>query len=293
MSAAMWTEAEACGVGEGVAVVAGAGSGHQARRRPRRGRWSTALLTALVTLGSTGVAACSDDPPTTPSWNQEVELKVAFVGNSLTYTNDLPGVFAVLAAAAGLDVATHVIANPNWSLEEHWKGGTPAGIRALQADLVVMQQGPSTLLSSREHLLAWGDSMTRVVREAGSVPAFMMVWPPDDPDFSFGAVLASYRAAAELHQTMFVPAGVAWLEAWEEDPGLRLWGQDGFHPSLRGTVAVALTLVHQLCGEIGPIQETPLAISPAETTRLSAAAKRAATAFGFAASEGALTPECR
>ena len=51
------------------------------------------------------------------------DVRILFVGNSLTYTNNLPGTVEAVAAAAGLDVGTGMIAFPNFSLADHWNRG--------------------------------------------------------------------------------------------------------------------------------------------------------------------------
>ena len=66
-------------------------------------------LFALGLLGS--IAGCaggrspSAPPPTRPS-----AYRVLFIGNSLTYTNDLPGTVAAMALAAGDTIQTETVA---------------------------------------------------------------------------------------------------------------------------------------------------------------------------------------
>ncbi len=43
-----------------------------------------------------------------------------FIGNSLTYVNDLPRVVASLYALARLRVETEMVAKPDFSLTDHW-----------------------------------------------------------------------------------------------------------------------------------------------------------------------------
>src|SRR5688572_5578026 len=48
-------------------------------------------------------------------------LRVLFIGNSLTYSNDLPSVVEAFAKATGQRVfACKTIALPDFSLEDHW-----------------------------------------------------------------------------------------------------------------------------------------------------------------------------
>jgi hypothetical protein len=48
-------------------------------------------------------------------------LRVLFIGNSLTYTNDLPGIVKAFAQADRQQAfESRTIAFPNYSLEDHW-----------------------------------------------------------------------------------------------------------------------------------------------------------------------------
>lgn len=56
-------------------------------------------------------------------------LRVLFVGNSLTPTNDLPAVVATLARGLGTAIEYETIAPGGTSLEDHWNAGrVPAAI---------------------------------------------------------------------------------------------------------------------------------------------------------------------
>ena len=85
------------------------------------------------------------------------ELRVLFVGNSFTYTNDLPAIVAALAEATGQKQFTYKsIAFPDFSLEDHWQQGEARkAIAEKRWDFVVMQQGPSALPESRTLLLEY------------------------------------------------------------------------------------------------------------------------------------------
>lgn len=210
------------------------------RRAPLASPWALAILFATL-LG------CSQGPvaPHLP----DADLRILFIGNSLTYTNDLPALVETIAEVAGHSVETATQASPNFGLGDHWFTGAPELIRDTRPDIVVLQQGPSTLPSSQAYLREWTDSLARVSREVGATPALLMVWPPNDPQYTFDAVRASYRAAAEDVAGVFIPAGMAWLEVWARDSGSQLWGPDGFHPAARGSIVAALTVVRGLFDE--------------------------------------------
>jgi len=170
------------------------------------------------------------------------ELRVLYIGNSLTYTNDVPGLVATIAEAGGRSVAYGSIAEPNFSLEDHWNAGIADRIRAARADFVVLQQGPSSLPENQEHLRRWSERLAGAIRDAGGRPVLFMVWPSSDRAFVFDAVRDSYRNAAQAVGGLFAPAGETWRAVWSSDPQLTLYGPDGFHPTRLGSVAAALTL---------------------------------------------------
>ena len=241
-------------------------------------------LSLALSLGPVG---CGEDP-TEPTL-EDPDLTVMFVGNSLTYTNDLPGLVETVAEAAGYAVETISIAGPNYGLGDHWVTGTPRSIREQRPDVVVFQQGPSTLAASRAYLVEWTDSLARVAREVGAEPALLMVWPPDDPDYSFGAVYASYLAAAEAVDGTFIPAGMAWVEVGKSDGTLALYGPDGFHPGPLGSVVAAMTIVETLFEdsvrdlppEMTPSRRNPdISMPPATLETLVGAVQRAVGRYG-------------
>lgn len=224
---------------------------------PPRRALHALLLLALACAGGDGPAPRAPDDPA-----GRRPLRVLFVGNSLTYTHDLPGRVQALAEAAGRRMARRTLAGPDLSLEDHWDRGAGEVIRSFAPDVVVLQQGPSSLPRSRRHLLRWARRFARATRAVGGRPALLMVWPGADRREAFGAVRASYAAAAREVEGLFVPAGEAWLAAWRRDPGLRLYGPDGFHPSRAGTLVAALAVVGTLAGGDPAALPCPLAAGP-------------------------------
>lgn len=172
----------------------------------------------------------------------EADLRVVFLGNSLTYVNDVPGFVQAMADADGRSMAHVSIAWPDYSLEDHWRAGVPAVLRELRADVVVMQQGPSSLLENQAHLRHWAEQLAAVVRESGGEPALYMVWPSVARTGAFPAVWDAYLGAALAVEGRFIPAGQTWVEAWSIDPDIELYGPDGFHQGPLGAVAAAQTI---------------------------------------------------
>jgi hypothetical protein len=195
-----------------------------------------------------GIAVLTcDGAQTQPSPGRQV--RVLFIGNSLTYANDLPGMVAALAARSGDAVVQTSVSLPNYSLADHWNDG-----RAVQEisrggwDIVVLQQGPSSLPASRVELVFDAKRFAVEAARVGARVALFSVWPSSDRLAFFDDVSASYAAAADSTDGLLFPAGEAWRAAWRRDPGLELFGPDGFHPTELGSYLAALVLYQQLTG---------------------------------------------
>ena len=177
-------------------------------------------------------------------------LRVLFVGNSLTATNDLPAYVKALAAARGRTLETKTIAPGGFSLEDHWNAGTaPAELATGNWDWVVMQQGPSALRESEENMKVWAKRVAAAARDAGTTPALLTVWPESYRRPQLVTVMGSYRRSAKVAGAVLIPGGDAWWAAWNCKDGFPLYGPDGFHPSRLGTYEAALVIEGKLFGD--------------------------------------------
>jgi hypothetical protein len=168
--------------------------------------------------------------------------RVLFVGNSLTEANDLPLMVEALSHAGGHPLAVEAVTYGGVALEDHWNLGTQNRIAAGGFRFVVLQQGPSALPESQANLKEWTRRFDEVIREGGGRTALYMVWPESYRPQAFPDVSASYRIAAEDVGGILLPAGDAWVAAWRQDPLLRFYGSDGFHPTELGSYLAALVI---------------------------------------------------
>jgi hypothetical protein len=174
-------------------------------------------------------------------------LRVLFVGNSLTATNDLPAHVAALADATGRKLEYRTVAFGGYNLEDHWWNGEAR--RALAGgrwDHVVMQQGPSAFPESQADLRLWAVRFAEEARAHGTEPALLTVWPEGWRVAALPEVIKGYARAAAAARAELLPAGVAWQLAWRCNARAPLYGPDDFHPSPTGTYATALVAYGRL-----------------------------------------------
>jgi len=206
-------------------------------------------LAGLGILASTSASvltsACHGKPLTAPGF-PDGGTRVLFIGNSLTYTNSLPGMFVAVARLGGNDsVDVAQVAFPDFALEDHWaEGSARQSLAAHRWEFVVMQQGSSALPASQVNLRTWADRFAPLVRSAGAVPVMLMVWPSTARPFDFPNVLQSYRDAAGSIGGVFAPAG----DGWTAHGSLESLYSDGLHPSVRGTYIAAIVLLERTLG---------------------------------------------
>ena len=102
----------------------------------RRGRALVGALTAAAVLAG----ACSSVTAT-----EEISGRsLLFIGNSLTYANDLPAMLARVAEAADDSVRVAMVAGPNLAVIDHVNGASDAVAEIGRGgwSFVVLQQGP-------------------------------------------------------------------------------------------------------------------------------------------------------
>ena len=185
------------------------------------------ILAISLVLTACGFGPNEVDTPSDPA-----ALNVLFIGNSLTTSNDLPGILHALIDSAGAgpaEVAT--VAFNNFGLPDHWASGEARrSIAEGGWDVVVLQQGPSAT-EGRPSLLEFSELFDADARSVGAKTALFMVWPSVARFFDFDGVSESYRMAAERVDGLLFPAGEAWRAGWARDSSLALYSSDGFHPS--------------------------------------------------------------
>lgn len=225
------------------AFVGSRRSRHPARRHP----FGPLVWAALVTATCASDELAPEPPDIVPPAPEA--LSILFVGNSLTYTNDLPAMVAALLEDGGQGpVDIRASAYPNYGLQDHWF--TPVTRDAIAAggwDYVAIQQGPSAT-EGRPSLLEYSELFAGEARAVGAEIALYMVWPSSARSFDFDGVSDSYATAAANVGGVLFPAGEAWRAAWSEDSALPLYGGDGFHPSVLGSYLAALTIYQRITG---------------------------------------------
>ncbi|MEP3390526.1 MAG: SGNH/GDSL hydrolase family protein [Reichenbachiella sp.] len=217
---------------------------------------ASALLLCLILSSCFGES--NNDPkvspivdPIVPADNdpdlQNTDYNILFIGNSLTYSNDLPGLVRNLGEKNGLEIGVKSVVKGNYALIDHWNDGViQQEIATAQYDFVVVQQGPSSQAFGREVLIEYGKKIKELCDEYGGELAYYMVWPSRTYYHTFDGVIKNHEDAASLNEALLCPVGRVWKKHFDDTNDFSYYGSDGFHPSLKGSQVAADVIYNTL-----------------------------------------------
>jgi hypothetical protein len=204
-----------------------------------------ALVLASIVVSGADCSGTSVDPRGVGDGR-----RVLFIGNSLTYYNDLPGIVQTLADSAGGErLVVAEVTGPDMALVDHWQIGEAQLEIARGWDVVVLQQGPSSVEINRDSLRMFTARFAAEIARVGGRPALYSVWPTRSRPQDFARAIESYELAAADVNGLLFPVAEAWLAAWQRDAMIELYAPDGLHPSVAGSYLAALVMYARLLGE--------------------------------------------
>ena len=190
----------------------------------------------------------SEDIPDTP-------LRVLFIGNSYTFKNNLPELFAELVRSSGREVEVDMSAPGGWTLTDHAASEeTITKIQSQDWDYVVLQEQsviPSVPAGREQAMYPAVRALDARIHEVGSETVLLMTWGRQNglPEQGFpnydtmqAELSVGYSEIGQEVGAIVAPVGSAWQNALAGRPQLDLWDSDGSHPSEMGSYLAAAVL---------------------------------------------------
>ena len=172
---------------------------------------------------------------------------VLFLGNSLTYSNNLPQIVELIGAEFSETIETTSLCYPNYAIEDHWNDGKLQKLlREKKFDFVIIQQGPSSQLDGRQMLFDFGEKIQSICKKTNTTLAYFMVWPSKQYYFTFDGVIKNYSDAAKENDADLIPVGIHWKDYSENSDLASLYSRDQFHPSEAGSFLAGLTIFNHM-----------------------------------------------
>ncbi len=178
--------------------------------------------------------------------------RVLFIGDSLTFVNDLPTTFANVAWAGGHRVDARTLASSGETLAGHVADSTTAPtIKSEHWNMVVLQdqsENPSLAYYRQNEMYPAAARLVAMIRQDDAQPLLFLTWahqtgwpPADLPDYATmqAAVDQGYLGLASDLDVPIAPVGDAWQSVTTNPRNPDLWQSDGVHPTLAGTYLAA------------------------------------------------------
>lgn len=164
-------------------------------------------------------------------------VRVLFVGNSLTYVGNLPGVLEALAAANGKPIATEMLVRGGATLSDRARDGSVRKVLgAAHYDFVVLQERGGDVLcfnvipdegsdcaSTRAHV-----DLARIAASQGTRPILLGTY--QQLQQASQAIEARERAVARLINAAHVPVSERFRRLRAEAAAKNWFHEDGMHP---------------------------------------------------------------
>jgi hypothetical protein len=201
------------------------------------------------------------------------DKRVLFLGNSYTYYNDLPKIFKLLSKSGGYDVLSDSITKSGGSLiyfsdTESILTKTKSKVAATfneklktKWDVIVLQeqsQVPSIPKDCKDEMYPMVRELNTKITKAGAQPMLFMTWGYLDGDKENGyatyedmqeGLRKGYMGIAQELSLPVSPVGLAFLNAKQKDKNIKLWDDDGSHPSVEGSYLAACVFYDKIFGK--------------------------------------------
>jgi len=205
---------------------------------------------------------------TTGIYAQGGTKRVLFIGNSYTYTNNLPQLLYDAAKTTGDTIVFDSSTPGGYTFQNHTTNSTTlTKIAAGNWDYVVLQeqsQLPSFTDGEVQSMVfpyaRQLDSLINLQNPCAETVFFMTwgrkngdasncaVWPPVCTYQGMDSLLnLRYRMMADMYEAIVSPVGAVWHYIRDHHPSIELYNADESHPSLAGSYAAACSFYTVIC----------------------------------------------
>jgi len=227
------------------------------------------------------------------------KLRVYFVGNSYTYTNDMPKMIADIATSMGdtLEYESHTPGGA--TLKSHWNPPADPCVIKIKTgnwDYVILQEQSQMpafdVLNPSHPTYIYAGQFTKLIRDSAkcATAMFYMTWGYKNGDASScpgmpamctyegmdSTIRARYLELADSFYAVVSPVGAVRRYIRTNHPGIELYQPDGSHPEVAGTYAAACCFYAALFKKDPSFTTFNSSLSAADASNIKNAAKTVA-----------------
>lgn len=177
------------------------------------------------------------------------KFSILYVGNSFTFTGDVPKQVSILSKMYGLSIDYETICYAGTKL--CWvKNEATEKMKNNDYDYVIFQDHGSRPVFERKDFLSDVEILCKKARESRAIPAlYNPAWANINgrPNKKYQVLLTlSYETAARINNTILINAAEAWIYAYEKHPDISLYQKGDFHANDAGAYLTACVFVSTL-----------------------------------------------
>ncbi len=172
------------------------------------------------------------------------DLRVLFLGNSLTYFNDMPWLAEQVAESLGVKPALQAVfeGRSGLTLRQHWdRGRAVRAIREGSYAYVVIQPQSSEIVRTPEETFRYAKLLDAEIRKSGAKTIVFATWAPLTVDAKHVDFNRQYVKLAKELGARLAPVGTAWESLRKQK--VELFDGSGVHPNLAGSYLAACMFV--------------------------------------------------
>lgn len=201
--------------------------------------------------------------------------RILFVGNSLTFTNDLPQMVEQLCRKSGINARVEQVTKGAHTLnrfafaasgrpiDKQMRQQLMSQLKKKKWDYVVLQGQRHEAVTDVSDMRKAVAALEPLIKKAGAQMVLYETWAPEKGHFDYNGsskiaanpneyqskIASTYYSLAEKHKCALSPAGIAFARAQVIYPDIELFNSDKLHPSAAGTYLSACTMYATLFGK--------------------------------------------
>lgn len=217
------------------------------------------------------------------------EKKLLFVGNSYTYSHQMPMMVQNMLNSIPSRMYNYrvdMVAVPKANLQQHLENNVVIPqLQKTKYEVVFLQEQSTTAFYKNEALVSevMMAHFIKAAKESGARVIIFSPWPrradnafysgrdysnldrPQDPAVMSRGLYNFYERVAEQNQVDHIPLSRYFYAIMRDYPAIDLHAADGTHPTKTGSYFVALSVYRHLVGDVSAQLWRPVGVSAADT----------------------------
>ena len=164
------------------------------------------------------------------------ELRVLFVGNSLTYFNEMPWLAEEVAKSLGVKpvLRTDFSGRSGATLRQQWQRARAVrAIREGRYAYVVLQPQSTEILRPEEETFRYAKMLDEEIKRSGAKTILFLTWAPLTAKHEQAAYNREFAKLGKALDAEVAPVGIAWDALRKQ--GIELFDGSGLHANLAGS----------------------------------------------------------